>query len=45
MDGIFRVNPMSLHSTEVDSELKPELVRSDIAEATGIAIIGQNVIL
>jgi len=44
MDGIFRVNPMALHTTDGNSELKPELVRSDIAEATGIAIVGQNVI-
>jgi hypothetical protein len=41
MDGIFRVNPELLSTQE---ELKPELVRSDIAEATGIAIVGQNVI-
>jgi len=44
MDGIFRVNPMALHTADGNSELKPELVRSDIAEATGIAIVGQNVI-
>lgn len=42
MDGIFRVNPELLSSTQ-EEQLKPELVRADIAEATGIAIIGQNV--
>lgn len=44
MDGIFRISPLSLQTSESNGELKPELVRSDIAEATGIAILGQNVI-
>uniref|UniRef100_A0A183BI71 Low-density lipoprotein receptor-related protein 6 n=1 Tax=Globodera pallida TaxID=36090 RepID=A0A183BI71_GLOPA len=41
MDGIYRINPELLLNS-ADTELKPELVRADIAEATGIAIVGQN---
>uniref|UniRef100_A0A914GSI0 Low-density lipoprotein receptor-related protein n=1 Tax=Globodera rostochiensis TaxID=31243 RepID=A0A914GSI0_GLORO len=41
MDGIYRINPELLLNS-ADKELKPELVRADIAEATGIAIVGQN---
>ena len=34
MDGIYRARP--------EEGAVPELVRADIAEATGIALLGQN---